>query len=316
MSFMNLPEEYANKSSKNFIIPVEYEGNVTFGRGCHNGAKEIVKASKHLEYYDCELENEAFLDGIHVLNVFADDELKNLKEDDAVKIIKDKIKTAIDSCKVIEPKKESKNHLNKRLIFLGGDHSVTIGIVKAFNDVYRDKFSTNSKKFSVIILDAHSDFRHSWNNSVNNHACVAKRLSSEHKLALVGIRAMDYDEHHEIKKLESEGKVSLVKAHEFDIDKVINALDKLENNVYVSIDVDVFDPSIIRNTGTPEPAGLTWHDVDKVLKKIFEKKNVIGVDVVEFSPENDNCSRTESYMVAKLVYRIISLWNYFEMDKS
>ena len=181
----------------------------------------------------------------------------------------------------------------KFFVVLGGDHSVSLKSVP--------------EDCSVLILDAHSDFRYSWNNSMNNHACVARRLSENHKIGIVGVRSQDKDEMEEIKNNKN---VQILKAYDFNKEKLIEILNKLDNNVYISIDVDVFDPSFIRNTGTPEPGGFFWNDVIEILKVVFSNKNVIGADIVEFAPEEN--FRAEAFSLAKLAYKLMALKQKFK----
>lgn len=260
MRFMNLLNKYSGDNSFFSILPIEYEKNMTYGKGASKGPKEIIKASAHLEYYDEQFNKEPFVKGI----------------------------------KTLEPVKEVKELPDKFTIALGGDHSVTIGVVKALEKHHDD--------FSVIILDAHPDMFNSWNGSQTNHRCTTQRVSANHKTLLLGIRSMDIDEANVIKNNEN---VEMIKAYEFDKNKLKDELKKLKSKIYISIDVDVFDPSFIRNTGTPEPGGFDWNQVIEILKTIFEEKEVIGADIVEFSP-NINFE-AEAYSLAKLVHKIMSL---------
>jgi len=180
---------------------------------------------------------------------------------------------------------------NQFPIFLGGDHSITINTVKEIND-----------DFDVIILDAHPDCFHSWNNETNNHRCTTQRISENHKALLVGIRSMDKDE---VDIINNNDNIDLLKAYNYTDDFFKEKLSKLKNKVYISIDVDVFDPSFIRNTGTPEPGGFGWDQVINILKIIFENKEVIAADIVEFAPTEN--FRAEAYSLAKLAYKIMSL---------
>ena len=262
--WMNLPKEY--QTGKFVILPIEYEKDLTFGTGTINGPKEIIKASQHLEYYDEQFDCEPFEKGIELL--------EPVKVNEAEEMIE-------------KVSKEIKKHQDKFVIGLGGDHSVTIGLVKGLEELHDD--------FSVIILDAHADFRDSWNGSSLNHACTAKQVSKNHDLALLGVRSMDIDEK---KQIENAENVHLLNAYSFN-------LTKLKDKVYLSIDVDVFDPSFIRNTGTPEPGGFTWNQVIAILKTIFENKEVIATDIVEFSPKEN--FQAEAYALAKLVYKLMAM---------
>jgi agmatinase len=259
--WMNLPEEY--RTGKFVILPIEYEKDLTYGKGASLGSKEIIKASEHLEYYDCELNSEPFLEGIELL--------EPVKAENTEEMI-DKVSAIVK---------------NKFIMGLGGDHAVTIGLTKNLPD-----------DCSVIILDAHADFFHSWNGSEYNHRCVSQRLIAKHDLALIGVRAMDKDEDDLIKNNQN---VHLVKAFEYSLDKVKQILPKLKQKVYISIDVDVFD--FITNTGTPEPGGMSWNQTMELLQLIFNEKEVVSADIVEFAPQEN--FRSEAYALAKLVYKII-----------
>ncbi len=267
---MNLPEEYCKEDSYFKILPVAFEKNLTAGIGTSNGPKEIIKASKHLEYYDEQFENEPFLQGIKLLK---QPNVKNLSQEEMHR-------------KIQIPEKGFTT-------ILGGDHSVTIAIIKHL---------LKKQDFSVIILDAHSDFRHSWNNSKYNHACISKRISEKTNIVLIGVRSQDIDEAKEMK----EKNIPIIKAYEMEkeiSEKLLIILKELKDKVYISIDVDVFD--FIKNTGTPEPGGISWNQTIKILEHIFKEKEVIGADITEFAPKNNFVD--EAYSLAKLSYKLMSL---------
>jgi agmatinase len=178
---------------------------------------------------------------------------------------------------------------DKFVIALGGDHSIGIGILNGLED------------FSVLQLDAHPDLFYSWNGSEENHRCFGRKaLGSANSLVQVGIRAMDKDEK---ELIDSEDKILSITAREFNKNSVKKILDKLSDTVYISIDVDVFDPSFIRKTGTPEPGGLYWQEVIDLLKEVFKHKNVIIADINEFTGD----SRVESYSLSKLAYKLMAM---------
>jgi len=272
MRFMNLPEEYCKKDSKFVILPIKYEKNLTFGTGTSKGPDEILKSSEHLEYYEDQFDCEPFEDGILTIKPL---DISHLNPEDAKKEIK----------KLIPQ--------NKFLITLGGDHSITFPIVEKLLE---------EQDFSVLIFDAHSDMRHSWNNSKLNHACVSKRISEKTNLGIVGVRAQDIDEKIEI---DDHKDVHVIKAYNFSDNSFEKLLSKLKKKVYISIDVDVFDPSFIRNTGTPEPGGLNWNIIISCLKQTFKEKEVIAADIVEFSPKEN--FEAESYSLARLTYKLLAL---------
>ena len=268
MKFMDLEEKYSGEGSYFYILPIEYEKDLTYGKGASLGPKEIIKASKHLEYYDEQFDKEPFEKGIHTL--------PSLKLND---------KSPKEAFEMI--KNEVKKH-DKFIISIGGDHSVTIGAVK--------------ENCSVIVFDAHADMFSSWNGSEYNHRCVCQRLSEKHKVLNVGVRSMDVDEKHIIENNEN---IDIIKAHEFNLELFKEKLKNLDEKVYVSIDVDCFDPSFIRNTGTPEPGGFTWNQIIEMLEIISKSKNIIGADITEFSPKYN--FEAEAFALAKLCYKIMAL---------
>jgi len=265
MSWMRLPEEYSKEDSYFCIFPIRFEGKVTYGKGASKGPDAIIEASEHLEYYDEQFKVEPFEKGIFTKDM---GDLM-LDQDSALKQIE-----------LNYPK-------NNFVIALGGDHSVTIACAEQHDA-------------DVLIFDAHSDLRDSWNNSSNNHACVSKVLSKDRNVGIVGVRSQDKDE----VELQPEN-VHVLHSYNINEKAFQEVLDKLNKKVYISIDVDVFDPSFIRNTGTPEPGGLMWNELINLLKKTFEQKEVVGADIVEFSP-NENFT-AEAYSVAKLAHKLMAM---------
>ena len=178
-------------------------------------------------------------------------------------------------------------------VILGGDHSVTIPAVNALpSDV------------DVIIFDAHADMRYSWKGSNTNHACVTRRLSASRDITLLGSRSMDKAEYEAI---QDSASVSL--ARPTDIPSHI--VDNLGPKVHVSIDVDCFDPSIISQTGTSVPGGLTYQEVTRQLREIFDTHEVVSVDIVEFAPNVSEPSRrrVESFTLARLTYHVFGMFS-------
>ncbi|MAE13090.1 agmatinase [Candidatus Woesearchaeota archaeon] len=278
MSWMQLPKEYQKGTFT--ILPIEYEHNPTYGKGASKGSKEIIKASEHLEYYDEQFNTEPFLKGIKQLPTL---NLNNVKPEEMIEQI----------ATTIEQNQKEITKQNNFIITLGGDHAITLGVIKGLEQIH--------KTFSIIQLDAHADFRDSW-SSPYNHACVAKQLSKNHDIALIGVRSMDSDE---AKQLNQHKNVHLIKAYNLTKENIIKTLKKLNKKVYISIDVDVFDPSIITNTGTPEPGGLNWNQLIEILKDIFKHKTVIAADIVEFAPKTNYTA--EAYTLAKLAYKLMAL---------
>lgn len=274
MIWMSLPPKYRTENAKFVILPIEYEKALTYGKGASKGSAEIIKASEHLEYYDDQFDVEPYEQGIRILEPLF---LNDVEPEEMVKQVAEAVSHQKD----------------KFLIGLGGDHAVTIGVVKGLEKLHDE--------FSIIQFDAHADFRDSWDSPLN-HACVAKQISKKHSLLLVGVRSMDVDEKEQMEEKEN---VFLIKKYDYSLEKIKQLLPKLHHKVYITIDVDVFDPSFIRNTGTPEPGGFRWEEVIESLQLIFQEKEVIGADIVEFAPNYN--FEAEAYSLAKLAYKIMAL---------
>jgi agmatinase len=182
--------------------------------------------------------------------------------------------------------------LGKFVVGIGGEHSITTGFVRA----HHEKFDN----LSVLQLDAHTDLRPEYEGSKYNHACVMSRVAEICPFVQVGIRSMDTIE-----------KPFLVKDNLFLAENIYNnnawmedAIARLSDNVFVTIDLDVFDPSIMPSTGTPEPGGLLWYQVIDFLRKVNTKRNIVGFDVMELAPNKTN--RSPDFLAAKLIYKLLS----------
>ncbi|MFH2132169.1 MAG: agmatinase family protein, partial [bacterium] len=179
-------------------------------------------------------------------------------------------------------------------VIIGGEHSVSIGAVRAVHN--------HNSHFSVLQLDAHSDLRDTYLGSGLNHACVMARIREICPIVQVGIRSMD------ITEMDGLDRERVFFAHEIHDreDWMDRALDLLEDRVYVTIDLDVFDPGIMPSTGTPEPGGLGWYPVMRLLKRVADRKTVIGFDVVELCP---GANKAPDFMAARLIYQFLSyIW--------
>jgi len=275
VSYLELLPEYSNKErSKIVIIPVPYDGTSTWIKGSDKGPDALMDASANLELYDIETDSEVYKNGI-----FTEDPIKESSSpEDMIESVYSKV--------TVNLKK------NKFIVVIGGEHSVSIGAVKSFAEKYKD--------LNVLQLDAHADLRQEYNGSKNNHACVIARIREICPIVQVGIRSMDVSE----KKYIDNDKIFFAEDLQGDDDWIDNVVTKLSRNVYLTLDLDVFDPSIMPSTGTPEPGGLLWYTVLKLLKKVIEKRNIVGFDVTELCPNENN--RSPDFMAAKLIYKILS----------
>lgn len=265
--FLNSEKQYTQYDTSKFVIlPVPFEKTVSYGGGTSRGPDSILKASQYLEDYDIELDMETYRTGIHVKRPIR--ALKAIKGEIA-KILKD----------------------NKVPVMLGGEHSITHFAVEAAAEKYKD--------LSVLQFDAHADLRDSYHGSKFSHACAARRILDICPAVQVGIRSMSKDE---MDYAKNSGQISKIHfADKIEIAEVVAS--QLSKNVYITIDVDVFDPSIIPSTGTPEPGGLDYYQVLDILRTVVSQKNIVGFDVVELAPIKG--LNHPDYTTAKLIYKLM-----------
>jgi agmatinase len=274
-NYGGFPKEFTGyEKSPIVVLPVAYDGTSTWIKGADKGPQAIIDASPNMEFYDIETATEVCEKGISTDKVMSG------------------FKTPESMIEAV--RKRTSGHLSKGkfVVLLGGEHSVSIGAVKAHAEAF--------KEFSVLQLDAHSDLRDEYEGSMYNHACVMARVKEMCPIVQVGIRAIDSGELPNMDK----GRVFFAE-HIHDNDKWFDkAISQLRKNVYVTIDLDVFDPSIIPATGTPEPGGLGWYQVLRFLKKVGEQRNIVGFDVVELCPQKE--SKVSDFTASKLVYKLLS----------
>ena len=282
-NFLGLDEADSGlENSKVVILPVPYERTVSFGRGTSKGPHSIIYASRSIELYDDELGCEPFEAGIHTLPELECD----VDPEDMVNDVQGVCVRLLEK--------------NKFIITLGGEHSITLGAVRA----HRNKRDT----FSVLNIDAHCDLRDSYEGTKYNHACVMRRVIDEGcPVVEAGIRSYSKEEADFIRE---RSDVKVIHAREIlesggDTNNkwIEEAVSNLLPDVYISVDVDSFDPSVMPSTGTPEPGGLSWYDVLGLLRKTFLSKNVIGMDIVEFAPLPGILG--PDVLAAKLAYKSI-----------
>lgn len=273
--FLNIPPEFTGYGSSGIVIlPVPFDKTSTWIKGADKGPKAIIEASQIMELYDIETGSEAYRRGIHTEKGIIASSSELMVED-----VYKKVKKLIDD--------------KKFAVVLGGEHSVSIGAIKAHSSMFED--------LSVLHLDAHSDARDSYKGSKYNHACVIARAKEAVKnIVSVGIRSMDSSELNYI------DPSRIFYAHDIHNSTgwIKKVLKKLSRNVYITIDLDVFDPGIMPSTGTPEPGGLGWYQVISLLRAVSEKKNIIGFDAVELCPSADN--KAPDFLAAKLIYKLLS----------
>ena len=261
--------------AKVVVLPIPFDGTSTWIKGADKGPFAILEASQALELYDIETDSEVYKKGIHTCEALKADVLP----EEMVKKVREKVSELLRS--------------DKFVVSLGGEHSVTIGAVKAYKEKYNN--------LSVLQLDAHADLRDEYQGSKFNHACVMSRVKEIALTAQVGIRSIDIEEKEKIDDASVFFARDIVAKEEKYIDKVLNVL---TDDVYITIDLDVFDPAIMPSTGTPEPGGLLWYQVLELLKNVSEKKNIVGFDIVELCPNESN--KAPDFTAAKLIYKLLS----------
>ncbi len=280
-NYAGIPDEFAKKeASKIILIPVPYDGTSTWQKGAEKGPEAFLEASENMELYDIETDSEVYTEGIFLSSPILENSSPEKMVNKVYEVTKDYL-------------------LKKKFVTLiGGEHSISIGSIKAFNESFND--------LTVLQLDAHADLRKEYQGSTCNHACAVYEANKNTNLIQVGIRSMDKSE-----KLVMD-KERVFFAHEMEQDDywMDNAIDLMTNNVFITIDLDAFDPSILPSTGTPEPGGLLWYETLIFLKRVFNEKNVVGFDIVELCP--NQIEKASDFLAAKLYYKMLSY--KFEME--
>ncbi|MDR0646210.1 MAG: agmatinase [Elusimicrobiota bacterium] len=265
------------KQSDFAVIPVPYERTVSYGGGTERGPQAILNASPQVELWDEETKTETYKHGIHTLPPI------NCKGSEQAVFAR------------IE--KYVENYLTKNNpfpFFLGGEHSISQALINPYINKY-------GKKLSVLHFDAHADLRREYFGDTRSHACAVYPASRKVRLVQVGIRSVGLEEKQNI----NSGNVKTFLMHKnLDIKKLIpQVLTNLTDTVYMTIDVDGFDPSVIPGTGTPQPGGFMWYEALALFKAIIAKKNIAAVDIVETAPIKG--SHITEFNVAKLIYRLM-----------
>ena len=274
-TYAGIPSEFSKlETSKVVLLPVPYDGTSTWQKGADKGPKAFLNASENMELYDIETDSE-----VYQLGIYLADPISEFSSPEAmVEAVYAKTKEYIIK--------------NKFVTIFGGEHSISIGTIRAFYHTFDN--------LTVLQLDAHADLRPEYQGSKCNHACALYEASQTTNLIQVGIRSMD-----RIEKTVMDSEKTYF-AHEMAVDEnwVDNAMEQMTENVFITIDLDVFDPSILPSTGTPEPGGLFWYETLDFLKQVFKEKNVVGFDIVELCP--NAADKSSDFLAAKLYYKLLS----------
>ncbi len=282
-NFLAIEKEFSEYDrSKVVILSAPYEKTTSYGKGTAKGPKAILEASHYVEFFDEETEKQVCFDtGIAAIEPM---NLGKLSGKKALELIYKNVDEHIKNGKFV--------------ITLGGEHSISTAPIQAHFDNYSD--------LSILHFDAHSDLREEYEGSKYSHASFAARVAEfTTDITQVGIRAQCKEEFEFIKakgintfyafQMRNEGFNHIL------IEKILQTLKK---NVYITFDVDYFDPSIMPSTGTPEPNGFYWDETLRLLKKVCAERNLVGFDVVELAPRKDYSF--PDFMTAKLIYKILN----------
>ncbi|MFH1729695.1 MAG: agmatinase [Pseudomonadota bacterium] len=285
VDFLGLEDPYNNpKESAITILPVPYEKTTSYIKGTAKAPEKIIEASCFVELYDEELRFETFKKGISTdyqlyEQEFTDDYENNLK------IIENAISQNLEKWKCTIP--------------IGGEHSITLPAVKAY--------SKHFDNLSILQIDAHADLREEYEGSPYSHACVMKRLRELNSLGNIvqfGIRSLSKEEADLIEKNDLDIYFAYQLANNKYINDVIDEIEeKLSEYVYLTIDVDGFDPAIIPAAGTPEPGGIDWNLFMTLVKRLSRTKKIVGFDLVELAP-NENLKGSD-FICAKMIYKVL-----------
>jgi len=286
-TFMGLEEEASDFDRAGVVIlPVPYEATTSYGGGTANGPAAIVEASRYIELYDQELDTLPSDVGIATLPAL---ELSGAGPEQAVAELREAYDAVLDAAR------------GKLVITLGGEHSISSAPILA----HAERLEREGRRLSVLQVDAHTDLRPEYEGSPWSHASIMARVADACDITAVGIRALTKEEADFARERESIRIFYADHIHEGTawIDDVIATLG---DDVYITFDVDGFDPSLVPATGTPEPGGLQWYPVMKLLRRVFAERHVHGVDVVELAPIPGY--HAADFLVAKLVYKMIGYW--------
>ena len=281
LNFLGLPEGDAPALERAgvVILPVPYEATVSYMGGTRFGPRRLLEASRAIELYDHELDAEPYRVGVHTLPELL---LTGAGPEAALA----ELRTVFDALLAD----------GRFVIMLGGEHSISAPPIEAH------AARLGGRRLSVLQLDAHGDLRAEYEGTPFSHACVMYRVHEAVTLVPVGIRAITAEE----RRLIREKEIPTIFGHELDPEErwIERALASLGPDVYITIDIDYFDPGILPATGTPEPGGGSWYPTLRLLERVFAERNVVGADVVELAPLPGIVA--PDFLAAKLTYKLVA----------
>lgn len=275
--FAGLEPPYSNLAqAKTVILPVPYDSTSEWRSGSRHGPQAVIDASQYLELYDLELGRETYKTGISTLPRI---EPLLSSPQDMIDRIYQVVKHLIQN--------------EKFVVLLGGEHSLSLGAVRAFKEAF--------PRLSVLQLDAHADLRDEYLGTKYGQACVMRRIFELCPICQIGVRSLSWEE----KQFLTRNKLkpfymSDLASKKASIDELV---DSLSDDIYITIDVDVLDPSIMPAVGTPEPDGMSWRQVLDIVESVMLHKHVVGFDLMEFCPAEGPGAC--AFLLAKLAYRFI-----------
>ena len=282
-TYAGIPKEFATIEKANIVLStVPYDGTSTWQKGADKGPEAFLNASENMELYDIETRSEVYKQGVFMPDAITENSSPEAMTEAVYKLTKEYILK------------------DKFVTTFGGEHSISIGAIRAHNEVF--------KNLTVLQIDAHADLRKEYEGSSCNHACALYEANETTNLIQVGIRSMDVAETR-VMNMDNVFFAHDMAQDEFWMDA---AIELMTDNVYITIDLDGFDPSICPGTGTPEPGGLMWYESLEFFRKVFEQKNIVGFDIVELCP--NEVEKSSDFLAAKLYYKLLTY--KFELNNS
>jgi len=281
MNFGGIEEEEYSSFDRACVLvwPISYEGTVSYGTGTGRGAMAIIDASRNMELYDDETDAEVYKIGIHTLEEFAAKDTP----DEMMSSLYDRTNELLETGKFI--------------CMIGGEHSVSAPVIKAHAEKYPN--------LSVLQIDAHADLRDTYDGTPHSHASIMARVVKDLRIpsVQVGIRSISGEE---ARALKDGLPTRIFWARDIvgRTDWIDDAVHGLSEDVYLTIDIDGLDPSLVPTTGTPEPGGLGWYETLALIRRTAERKRIVGMDLVEYSYVENNDS--PAFLCAKLIYKSLS----------
>jgi len=282
--FLLEPPESDYESARAALLPVPFERTTSWGKGTGRGPEAILTASQAMELYDEELESEPFRQGIATLPPF---------QPEAFDLAEALTEIRTEAQRVLED--------GKFLVTVGGEHSLTLAPARAAAAVHG-----GPPKVGVVQFDAHADLRQSYEGTPYSHASVMRRIVDDGFPTLaVGVRSLSASEAGLIR----DRGLPVIWGHELGADptageeRFAELLEALPETIYLTFDIDYFDPALVPATGTPEPGGGTWYPTLRMLRRLFETKEVVAMDLVELAPRAD--SPASDFLAAKLIYKCL-----------